>query len=117
MTNRHQVNIYHKEKRIQARVASNYLSRLRGLIGSRPLRPSEGLLMVPCNFVHTFGLQYAIDVVFLSPDFKIIKIITYCRPLKFFKHRQAKYVLELFAGQASVHDFKVGTKLRLSATK
>jgi uncharacterized membrane protein (UPF0127 family) len=108
------VNIFYKERRIQARIADNFFSRLRGLLWSMPLRESEGLLIVACNKVHTIGMQYAIDVVFLSPDFQVVHIATYCQPSKFFKHKQAKYTLVLLAGQASINNYRVGTKLRLS---
>ncbi len=111
------VNILYKGRRIQARVAENFFSRLRGLLWSKPLHPSEGLLIVPCNRIHTIGMQYAIDVVFLSPDFQIVHIATYCQPSKIFKYKYAKYTLKLLAGQASVHDFKVGSQLRLSFNK
>lgn len=111
------VNIFYKERRIQALVADSFFRRLRGLLWTKPLGPSEGLLIVPCNSVHTIGMEYAIDVVFLSPDFQILHIATYCQPSKFFRHKHAKYTLELLAGQASVHDFKVGSQLRLSTNK
>jgi uncharacterized membrane protein (UPF0127 family) len=62
-------------------------------------------------------MQYAIDIVFLSPDFQVVQTATYCQPSKFFKHKQAKYTLELLAGQASLHDLKVGSQLRLSTIK
>ncbi|MFV1921976.1 MAG: DUF192 domain-containing protein [Methylotenera sp.] len=108
------VNIFYQNRRIQARLADNFFSRLRGLLWSKPINQSEGLLIVPCNSIHTIGMQYAIDIVFLSPDFQVVHIATYCQPSKFFKHKQAKYTLVLLAGQASVHDFKVGSQLSLS---
>jgi uncharacterized protein len=111
------VSIFYKERRIHARVADKFFSRLRGLLWSKPLQVSEGLLIVPCNSVHTIGMQYAIDIVFLSPDFQIVHIATYCQPSKFFRHKNAKYTLELLAGQSSVHDFRVGSQLRLSTNK
>lgn len=111
------VNIYYKERRIEARIADNFLSRLRGLLWTKPLLPSEGLLILPGNSIHTIGVQYAIDVVFLSPDFQIVDIATYCQPSKIFRYEDSKYTLALLAGHASLHDFKVGSQLRLSLNK
>lgn len=43
------------------RVADGYWTRLRGLIGSKPLEPGEGLLIVPCNSIHTHFMGFPID--------------------------------------------------------
>ncbi|MCZ6804948.1 MAG: DUF192 domain-containing protein [Proteobacteria bacterium] len=45
---------------------SNFVERMRGLSGSPPLKKNEGLLIVSCSSVHSFGMSYAIDLVFLD---------------------------------------------------
>ena len=50
----------------RATVAARPWSRMRGLLGRPPLAPGEGLLIVPCQGVHTVGMGYPIDVVHLD---------------------------------------------------
>ena len=47
-------------------VAVTLLSRLLGLSLLRPGRAGKGLLIPRCRSVHTFGMRFAIDVVFLD---------------------------------------------------
>ena len=47
-------------------VAVTLLSRLLGLALLRPERAGEGLLIPRCRSVHTFGMRFAIHVVFLD---------------------------------------------------
>lgn len=46
--------------------AETFPGRLRGLLGRGPLADGEGMWIVPCRCVHTFGMSYPIDVLFLD---------------------------------------------------
>ncbi len=50
----------------RALVADTTLTRLFGLLGKPPLRPTEGLLIRPSSGVHTWGMTFPIDVVALD---------------------------------------------------
>ena len=58
----------------QVRVADGVWSRFVGLLGSASLAPGAGLLLYPSQGVHTLGMRFAIDVVFLSQDFKVVAL-------------------------------------------
>lgn len=47
-------------------VAGNFYSRFIGLLGCRELPPGRGLLLKPCNSVHTLGMRFSIDVAFID---------------------------------------------------
>jgi uncharacterized protein len=47
----------------RADVAASPWRRMRGLLGRPPLGPGEGLVIVPCQGVHSLGMSYSIDVV------------------------------------------------------
>lgn len=83
----------------QVLTASSFFSRLKGLMFSRDLPECDGLLITSCNSIHTFFMNYSLDVIFLDNHFKVIKIIRDFRPWKmswiYFKSTQ---VLELKAG-------------------
>ena len=55
-------------------VADNLFSRMRGLLGRKSLNPQEGLILRPCNSIHTFFMRFPIDVVFLDRYDLVIKV-------------------------------------------
>ena len=55
-------------------VAVTLLSRLLGLALLRPGRAGEGLLIPRCRSVHTFGMRFAIDLVFLDRERRPIAV-------------------------------------------
>jgi uncharacterized membrane protein (UPF0127 family) len=82
------------------RRATTFTTRLIGLIGQPPLQQDEALLIAPCRAVHTFGMRYCIDVVFLDEDNRIIKIVAAMPPRRMAWCWRARAVVELAAGQA-----------------
>ena len=51
---------------LQLRVADTPWQRMRGLLGYPPLQADQGLLIRPCNMVHTVGMRYPIDIVYID---------------------------------------------------
>ncbi len=86
-----------------ARVArcEGALERMRGLLGRPALQPGEGLLIAPCNAVHTVGMRYAIDVVFMDAEGRVLNVRPALRPLRMAHAFRARQVLELAAGEAA----------------
>ena len=74
---------------------TNFLERMCGLLGSPPLEENEGLLIVPCSYVHTFGMSYAIDLVFLDKQWTIVKTVRALKPWRMAASNTANMVLEL----------------------
>jgi uncharacterized membrane protein (UPF0127 family) len=85
---------------IDVAVADTPLARMRGLLARPPLREGEGMLIRPCNMVHTVGMGYPIDVVFLRRDGTVLKVAPAVPPLRMRGHWRAHCVLELAAGEA-----------------
>ncbi len=82
------------------RVADNFFTRLKGLQGKKSLPDGEGLLIKPCNSVHTFGMKISIDVVFLSKENEVIYMMEKMPPRKISPIvKKAAAVLELPAGR------------------
>ena len=46
-------------------VADKLLLRMKGLLGRKSLDHGEGLWIKPCMGIHTFGMRFPIDVIFL----------------------------------------------------
>lgn len=56
----------------QVTLATRIAQRCRGLIGLEPLSEKTGLLLWPGGSVHTFGMRYPIDVLFLDADLRVL---------------------------------------------
>lgn len=81
------------------KIADDFLSRLIGLMFKKEMSGFDGLLIKQCNSIHTFFMRYAIDIIFLDKEFKVVKVIENMKPwratLMYFK---ASQVLELNSG-------------------
>ena len=85
---------------------------MRGLLGQKPLAQDEGFWISPCASIHTVGMRYAIDAVFLDRENRVIKIVENLRPLRFAQAFRARTTLELLAGAAQAHRFGIGDVLQ-----
>lgn len=96
-----------------ARLADNFWRRLKGLLGTNSLPDRHGLIIKPCSSVHTFGMRYSIDVLFMDGNHCIIKIVENMPPGKGSMAAGSKYVIELPAGTARETACSVGDRLEL----
>jgi uncharacterized membrane protein (UPF0127 family) len=62
--------------------ADTHMSRLRGLLGRMRLRSDEGLWIVPCQGIHTIGLLFPIDVIYLDGNHRVIHLIEHLGPFR-----------------------------------
>jgi uncharacterized membrane protein (UPF0127 family) len=96
-------------------LARSAYSRLVGLLNHDKLAPGEGLLLDPCNQVHTFFMKFPIDVVFLNKRDEVVAIKE-LKPWRMSKmHFSAKRVLELPVGTCRGLGLRVGDRLEMSA--
>jgi hypothetical protein len=81
-------------------VARSFLQRARGLLGRSAIDADEALLIHPCASIHTFGMRFAIDVVFIDPRGRVLALHEALRPWRVARCRGAAAVLELAPGAA-----------------
>jgi uncharacterized protein len=79
-------------------VADRGPARTRGLLGRQSLGEGEGLWIVPCEAVHTFGMRFAIDLVFVDRRNVVRKVRSSVPPWRLSGCLRAHSVLELAAG-------------------
>ena len=92
--------------------ADTWVSRLVGLLGTRALAPTHGLWLKPCGGVHTLGMRYPIDVVFLDKESRVKKVASRLRPYRFCLARPGvSSALELPAGTLDEVDVQLGDSL------
>jgi uncharacterized protein len=79
-------------------VANTGPKRNKGLLGHKGLAPGEGLWIVPCESVHTFFMQFPIDLVYLDRKNRIRKLRSSVGPWRLSVCLSAHSILELPAG-------------------
>lgn len=91
-------------------VARGFMQRARGLLFRAPLAGDEALLIPRCASVHTFGMRYPIDVVFLDTLGRVLKVVPSLGPWRLAMQLGAVAVLELAPGRAKEFGFDVGAQ-------
>lgn len=85
----------------RADLAESLLARARGLLGRSAFAAGEGLVIRPCNAVHTVGMAFPIDVVHLDADSSVLRVVANLRPPRLGPFvRGSRVVVELPAGTA-----------------
>jgi uncharacterized membrane protein (UPF0127 family) len=98
----------------QLRIADGFWSRLVGLQFRRKLPSNTGLLLVPCNSVHTCFVRFSVDVVFLDNRGCILTVRHHLRPWRLaFGPHKSHAVLEVPSGSVELQRDEI---LRLEAT-
>jgi len=93
-------------------IADSFFDRLKGLMFREKLNKGEGLLIIPCNSIHTFFMKFPIDVLFVNKEDKIVASIEKMKPSRISKiYGKAKYVVELPAGTIEKCDISVGDRI------
>lgn len=95
---------------VEADLVVGFLPRMRGLLGRAVLPAGHGILL-SAKQVHTIGMRFGIDAVYLSRDYSVMRIVT-LRPGRFgpFEFR-AKWILEIGAGESERLGIREGMSL------
>lgn len=97
-----------------AEVADRGATRRKGLLGRSGLREGEGLWIVPCESVHTIGMQFAIDLVYLDRNHRVRKVRSSVPAWRMSACLLAHSVLELPAGTIERTETMAGDQILLS---
>jgi uncharacterized protein len=99
----------------RVRRAATHWTRLKGLLGTRVLPEGDGLWITPCRQVHTVGMRYAIDLVFLDDVRRVVETVRALAPGRFSARvAAATSVLELPAGTVDRTGLLVGSVLDIA---
>ena len=92
-------------------IADTSATRRTGLLKHSRLEPGEGLWIAPSEAVHTFGMKFPIDVLFLDKKRKVLKIRNDMARSRMAICLRAHSVLELPSGTARAMQTVVGDQL------
>jgi len=79
-------------------IAATFWRRAVGLLGRRVLPPGRGLWLVPCAAVHTFGMRFSLDLVFLDRELRVVRVVRNVPAGRLARGGGAHSVLEIAAG-------------------
>ncbi len=94
------------------REAVTFFSRWKGLLGEEGLSAGEGMWIAPCSSIHSFGMRFEFDVLFLDGGYRVVGLYR-----RFQRNRvsrifwRARGVLELPAGTIERTGTEVGDEV------
>ncbi len=98
--------------------ATTFWQRTRGLLGHAEQERGDGLLLLPSSGIHTFGMGYTIDVVFLNKSLQVLRICSSVPPWRVrLPARTTHCVLEMRKGEAERTGLAVGDRLQLQGSE
>jgi uncharacterized membrane protein (UPF0127 family) len=99
----------------QGRVADNFLTKFRGLMGVRDLPQGAGLLIAGCNSVHTHFMRMPIDILYIDKSNRVVDIDPHMGTWRIGRARKgAAFVVEVPSGTTARTNCMVGDQLLIS---
>jgi uncharacterized protein len=95
----------------QLRFARSMRTRTKGLLGRRSLDEGEGLAFREKS-IHMLFMRMPIDAVFCDGELSVVKVVPHLRPWRVAACRNARFVLEIAAGDAERIGLVPGLALR-----
>ena len=99
----------------KVRKADNFLTRLIGLLKRTHLGPVEALWLMPSRGIHTIGMKFPIDVVFLNKKHTVVGLMADLAPFRISPvHFSGYSVLELPSGTIKKSRTEIGDQFEIS---
>jgi uncharacterized protein len=93
----------------QVRIADTFIARRIAWRREDAIHDQQGLLLIPGGSIHTLGMRFAVDVVFLDRRMRVLRLAPNVRPqsLRLAPSGTAR-VLELAAGRIAAIGLPIG---------
>ncbi len=99
------------------RIADNFYTRLRGLIGVHALEQGDGMWIKPCTSIHCMFMSIPIDVIYLDKAQRVVGVDQEVRPWRMGHfYRKVHSVVELPAGAIARSAVSTGDQLAIRVT-
>ena len=99
----------------EGRIAGNFLTKFRGLMGVRHLPEGSGLLITGCNSVHTHFMRIPIDVLYVDESHRVVDLDPQMATWRIGRTRKgATSVIEIPSGTATRTQCAIGDQLLIS---
>jgi uncharacterized membrane protein (UPF0127 family) len=84
-------------------LATTRVERRRGLLGRNAIDAGSALVLAPCCSIHTAFMRFAIDVIFVDGDGRVVRIAARVPPWRIVVAPRAYAAIELAAGTLESH--------------
>jgi uncharacterized membrane protein (UPF0127 family) len=101
----------------QCRFADTVPKRMVGYLNRKSIQEGEGLLIDRCFGVHTLGMRFSIDVLFLDKNYRVIRLVRALPPVRICFVPKAVYVIELPVGTIDRSSTDVGDQIQVRTTR
>ncbi len=99
-------------------IARTLSQQVVGLLKHSSLHHDSGMWLEPCNGVHTFGMRFCIDVVYLDKEGRVLKVKANVAPNRIcLPVRTTRAILEIEAGTAQTKAILVGKRYAIRETQ
>jgi uncharacterized membrane protein (UPF0127 family) len=88
-------------------------TRNRGLLGRDAMPADLALIIAPCTSIHTIAMRFAIDVIYVRRDGRVMKVVPAIPPMRLSAALGAFAVVEMAAGAAARSGVQAGDRLTL----
>jgi len=93
------------------------MKRSKGLLGRKGLERGEGMWIVPCEAVHTFFMQFALDLIYLDKKNRIRKVRSNVSPWRVSACLSAHSIIELPVGAIRDSQSQAGDVVKFESAK
>ena len=97
----------------KARVAENFLLRLKGFMFRKSIDGEEALIFYHTPSIHTFFMRFPIEVVFLNQKMQVVEIYQELGPGRVVFSASASIAIELPANKTSSQTLEIGDILSI----
>ena len=111
-------HLFHRgeARRIAVEVTDTPFERMRGLLGRSDLEADRALWLEPCNAVHSFGMRFSLDVVFIDKRGCVLSVHRNVGRARMLVCWRARSTLEMRAHAAHAWRIEVGDSLAWKAS-
>lgn len=94
--------------RLQGMQTQTLKERLGGLLVLERLQDRQALWITPCNSIHTFGMKYGLDLVYLDKKNIVCGLVNNVKPWRMSLCLKAHTTMELLVGSIKQFDIRLG---------
>lgn len=99
----------------QAILAGTPFKRIKGLLGRKGLEKGQALILRPCTSIHTLFMSFALDILFVNKDSKVVKAISSIKPFRITGvYFSSSFAIELPAGTIHATGTTIGDTLLIN---
>jgi uncharacterized membrane protein (UPF0127 family) len=96
--------------------ADTWLTRMKGALGRLGWKPDDGIWVIPSCGIHTIGMLFAIDLIYLDAGNRVIHLVEHLGPFRISPIRiRCASILELRARAIYASHTRIGDQLVICA--